>query len=271
MRHVVLENTTVDVSRLSFGTGSLHHRPSRKARAALLGAAFDLGITHFDTSPYYGFGLAETDLGKFLRAVRGATVATKVGIYPAGGATSSAFRVWMRKAAGKLLPTMSRPLVDWSLEAARRSLDESLRRLRVARVDLLLLHEPVHGLIQTDEFRGWLQREQAEGRVGFWGLAGDAASMEQWVSRSDSLANVLQVKDSLAECEADSLRRFGRRPQLTYGYLSSVPPEGRRNARGVIAAALRRNTGGSVIVSARDRKHLAELVVAADAARDSAV
>src|SRR5262245_50530975 len=71
MKRVQLPGTEIVMSRLSFGTSRLHHVPSGKHRQSLLAAAFDAGFTHFDTAPLYGFGLAESDLGGFLKARRG--------------------------------------------------------------------------------------------------------------------------------------------------------------------------------------------------------
>ena len=89
MRRVTLQGTDINVSRLSFGTASLHHLPTSRRRQDLLAAAFDHGFTHFDAAPYYGFGIAERELGQFLKARRGrVTITTKVGLYPPGGFTA---------------------------------------------------------------------------------------------------------------------------------------------------------------------------------------
>jgi len=55
----MLPGTGLSVSRLSFGTATLHHHPTTAKRQAFLAAALDHGFTHFDTSPYYGFGMSE--------------------------------------------------------------------------------------------------------------------------------------------------------------------------------------------------------------------
>ncbi|MBC8027722.1 MAG: aldo/keto reductase, partial [Steroidobacteraceae bacterium] len=81
MHTIPLPGTPVKLSRLAFGTASLHHLASTRRRADLLRTAFDHGITHFDTSPYYGDGIGERALAALGAA---GTVATKVGLYPRG-------------------------------------------------------------------------------------------------------------------------------------------------------------------------------------------
>jgi exodeoxyribonuclease-3 len=61
MKQVILPNSNLQVSRLSFGTASLHHLITSRARQQLLYSVLNSGISHFDTSPYYGFGLADHD------------------------------------------------------------------------------------------------------------------------------------------------------------------------------------------------------------------
>lgn len=265
MRRVTLPGTEISVSRLSFGTARLHHLPASRQRQDLLAAAFDHGFTHFDTAPYYGFGIAEQELGRFLKGRRGGvTITTKVGLYPPGSLHPSTVSVWTRKVAGKVLPALSRPVVDWSIAAAVKSLDRSLRRLGIERIDLLLLHEPVSGAVQSEVFLEWLREEQDSGRIRAWGLAGHTDCMDTWLSINHPLAMVLQVRDSLDRREADLVRSRGRDLQITYGYLSpfSTMPGGPR-ATEILKRALRRNTTGSILVSTRQLNRVGELAAVA--------
>jgi len=261
MRLLTLPGTEISVSRLSFGTARLHHLPTSRGRQDLLAAAFDHGFSHFDTAPYYGFGIAEQELGRFLKSRGGGiTITTKVGLYPPGGLHPSTVSVWTRKVAGKVLPALSRPVVNWSIAAAAKSLDRSLRRLGIERIDLLLLHEPVLDALQSEIILEWLKREQESGRIRAWGVAGQAHCMDAWLSIDHPLAKVLQVRDSLDRKEADLVRSRGRDLQITYGYLSSsatVP--GTPRAMETLEMALRRNTTGSILVSTRQLAHVREL------------
>jgi aryl-alcohol dehydrogenase-like predicted oxidoreductase len=261
MRGVTLQGTDINVSRLSFGTASLHHLATSRRRQDLLAAAFDHGFSHFDTAPYYGFGIAEKELGRFLRGRRGGiTITTKIGLYPPGGSRPSTFSVGIRKTVGKVLPVYSRPVVDWSIAAASKSLEKSLCRLRTDHIDLLLLHEPISGALPSDMFLEWLRDEQYRGRIRAWGLAGEADCMDSWLSIDHPLGMVLQVRDSLDRKEADFVRSRRRELQITYGYLSSSPRlSGVQKATEILERALWRNVHGSIIVSTRKISRLSEL------------
>jgi aryl-alcohol dehydrogenase-like predicted oxidoreductase len=190
-----LPGTEIVVSRLSFGTASLHHLPTPGRRQALLAEAAALGFSHFDASPYYGFGVAEHELGVFLRGRGDAlTVASKVGLYPPGGRKACALFAWSRKAAGRWIPALSRVVVDWSVTAAEKSLARSLRALGRDRVDVLFLHEPAPGLLDAEEFLFWLAQQRRAGKIRHWGLAGPLNLFSAWTNHS--LAEILQVRDS---------------------------------------------------------------------------
>jgi aryl-alcohol dehydrogenase-like predicted oxidoreductase len=252
MHRVSLPRTNLELSRLSFGTASLHHVATSRRRQDLLAAAFEQGFTHFDTAPSYGLGVAEQELGRFLKARRArATIATKVGLYAPDGSHPNTIAVWTRKTMGKVFPALSRPVVDWSIAAAKNSLELSLRRLSVDHIDLLLLHEPVGAAIDSDAFLEWLHLEQRKGRIRAWGLAGDVDRMRPWLP-AHPLGMVLQVRDSLDRRDADLLVSHGRDLQISYGYLSSrrALPEV-LNVTETLQGALQRNATGSIIVSTR--------------------
>jgi len=142
MQSLRVGNTEIRASRIAFGTASIHHVRRAADRHRLLLAAADIGISHFDTSPYYGFGIAERSLAVLANRCATTTIATKVGLYPPGGADSTAVAMLWRKLAGVVMPGLSRPLVDFHVACARESLSGSLRRMRRERCDVLFLHEP---------------------------------------------------------------------------------------------------------------------------------
>jgi aryl-alcohol dehydrogenase-like predicted oxidoreductase len=266
MRQTTVAGTDLRVSRISFGTASLHHVFSASARQTLLETAADLGVTHFDTAPLYGYGLAEVDLGKFLHSRRhGFTLTTKVGLYPWGGAARHASSVWARKGIGRAFRRVALPVVDWHLQKARASLHASLRRLGVDRVDLLLLHEPIHALINTDEFQLWLEDEVSRGLIRYWGIAGEPERIIPWLNGLHIFARVVQTRDSLAAREADFLLSVGRSLQFTYGYLSATRPNGQAiPAVAVLRSALERNSCGSIIISSTAVGRLSETLKCAE-------
>jgi len=108
-------------SGLAFGTASLI--PGAEATAAVT-AARDAGVRCFDTAPYYGLGQAELALGEALAGVDRSTVtlSTKV-----GRTVDPDAREWH---------------FDYSRDAVLRSLEASLARLRVDRVDTVYVHDP---------------------------------------------------------------------------------------------------------------------------------
>lgn len=104
--------------------GGLFADVAADAARATIDGAWDAGVRFFDTAPLYGSGLAEERLGEALTArPRDAyVVSTKVG----------------RVLVGEP-PT---PVFDFGADAVRRSLTESLRRLRLERADIVLVHDP---------------------------------------------------------------------------------------------------------------------------------
>ena len=256
MKLITLPGTSLAVSRFTFGTASLFNAGTPKERQDLLAAAYDHGFRHFDTAPYYGFGVAERELAPLLAAHPDATVTTKVGLYSPGGENQSDALIFARKAAGKFLPALSRPTADLSVARARQALEDSLKRLGRGHVDLYLLHEPDIAMLDTDEWRKWLETES---RVRAFGLAGPTGRLSPFVSRNDPLAQVLQAKDSIAQGEAEYILKHNRPLQLTYGYASAALAGGAPGAavEVILAEALKRNTTGSILVSTRKADRLA--------------
>ncbi|MFJ4254053.1 aldo/keto reductase [Microbacterium sp. NPDC090003] len=103
-------------------------------------AAWAGGIRYFDVAPHYGLGLAERRLGESLRALprEEFIVSTKVGrlLVPqdAAGRTDieNLFAV----------PADHRRVRDYSRDGVLRSIEDSLRRLGLDRIDLVLVHDP---------------------------------------------------------------------------------------------------------------------------------
>lgn len=255
MKQIVLPGTDLSVSRFSFGTGSLVRVLSQSERARLLAAAHEAGFTHFDTAPYYGYGLAERELGAFLASRPDVTITTKVGLYSPGGEESSTAAIVARKIAGRVFPALTKPVVDFAVARAKASLDASLRRLRRARVDVFLLHEAEISLIDTDEWLRWLEGERD--RVGHFGIALATQRLRPFLDAHHPLARIVQTQDSLDGREADVLAAHGRTMQFTYGYMSS---RAGADPCTVLAGALNRNRTGSVIVSTTKAERLQHYV-----------
>ncbi|MCH2137190.1 MAG: aldo/keto reductase [Phycisphaerales bacterium] len=270
MEPVTIDRTELRVSRLSFGTASIHHLHRSSSRQALLHGAFDAGLTHFDTSPYYAYGLAESELGRFTQSRRSeVTIATKVGLYPPGWTPLGNLGVMARKMAGKVIRRCAAPRVDWTIERARRSLGESLERLRTEYVDLLLLHEPAPSLLDADAFHEWLEWERQSGRLRYWGVAGESAEYRNWLEQDHPITQVTQTHDSMEQGEAAPVLECGRPLQFTYGYLASARARAASQATGdgfdaatTLAQVLARNSSGSILVSTRRVERIQSLAEA---------
>jgi len=159
----MLESTCGEVrtSVLGFGCGSVLGRVGRGASLRAMNAAWDAGITLFDTARSYGFGEAEAVLGEFLRGKREqAIVATKFGIAPQSLSALKRAAIPMVRATlqapgvrNLLHRRGSHPAVfgQFSPAGLRASLDESLCQLGTDRVDVLFLHEATaSSMLQQD-------------------------------------------------------------------------------------------------------------------------
>jgi D-threo-aldose 1-dehydrogenase len=131
----------ISFTELGFGTaglGNLYRAVSEDDSDAALQAAWDGGIRYFDTAPLYGFGLSETRLNRFLRGKDrdSYVLSTKIGrlLKPATPETSDAI--------GKFFDVPSRKEhFDYSYDGVMWSVEFSLERLGLDRIDILLAHD----------------------------------------------------------------------------------------------------------------------------------
>jgi D-threo-aldose 1-dehydrogenase len=150
-----LGRSTVQVSALSLGTaplGNLYTEVSDDASTATVQAALRLGLRYIDVAPFYGHGIAERRLGAALAGVPRdeVVISTKVG------------RLLRPDAGGAL-----QPVFDFTADGVKRSVEESLHRLGLDRIDILYIHDPDDHLDQAiDEAYPALHQLRAEGVVG---------------------------------------------------------------------------------------------------------
>jgi D-threo-aldose 1-dehydrogenase len=104
----------------------------------ILQAAWDEGVRYFDTSPWYGLGLSERRFGIFFddKPRDAFTLSTKVGRVLVPDAKVSGTKVgnWAQ------VPPM-RHDYDYSAAGVRRSIEQSLQRLGMARLDIVFVHD----------------------------------------------------------------------------------------------------------------------------------
>ena len=136
-----LGNGGLSFTELGFGSapiGNLFTAISDEAAEAVLEAAWAGGVRYFDTAPLYGLGLSETRLNRLLRGKpRDAYVlSTK------GGRLLKAVPPDQRDGVGKWVEVPSRREVyDYGYDATMRSLEFSLERLGLDRIDILFVHD----------------------------------------------------------------------------------------------------------------------------------
>ncbi|WP_319437297.1 aldo/keto reductase family protein [Mycobacterium sp. RTGN5] len=226
----------MSVSAVGFGCGGLMQSPSRKERMAVLGSAVDHGMTHFDTARMYGLGMAEAELGAFVRTVdRGSvTIATKFGIEVGGMAQRLArfqapARALLRKAPAlrsavkrRNEPAATARLYDATIAA--RSLDQSLTALGVDYIDILFVHGPQPSdTVEFDALRQFFETSRQQGKIRAWGVSQDEG-LDVDFAKPFGPEGVDQLR-------SDVLHPSPRSADLTFGVLN--------RPYGILATALR--------------------------------
>jgi D-threo-aldose 1-dehydrogenase len=134
-----LGDSEAKVTTLGFGgasLGNLYREISDDDARATLSAAWDAGMRYFDTAPFYGYGLSERRLGEFLRSHPSDqwVLSTKVGrLMQAANA--------VEKADEFVRPLPFTPVFDYSYAGVMRSFEDSVRRLGMEKIDVLLMHD----------------------------------------------------------------------------------------------------------------------------------
>ena len=163
--------------------GGLYAPVSDADAAATLAAAWQAGIRAFDTAPHYGVGLSERRIGDFLadRPRPEFIVSTKVGrrLVPASSPVDGVDGFYDT-------PALSR-VRDYTADGVRRCLEDSLRRLRLDRVDIALIHDPDDFMTQAlDSAYPALAELRAAGVIGAIGVGMNYTAPLAWfVSRAD--------------------------------------------------------------------------------------
>lgn len=151
----------IEVSEVGFGnwtvTTGWWGEYTRREAVDLHRAAFDAGVTFFDTSNAYAEGYAEEVLGEAVRGIRDRVViSTKFG--------------YDLDATDSRRGQQERPHRT-DLASVRRDLDDSLRRLGVDTIDLYQLHNPRIAHVDDDDLFAFLEDRRAAGAIRAYGVS----------------------------------------------------------------------------------------------------
>ncbi len=137
----MIGRTGASVTQVGLGCaplGDLFDELSETQAQATLQAAWDAGVRYFDTAPFYGYGKSEHRLGTFLRQQPRSdfVISTKV------GRVLRAARNWQSfDKAGWVGGLPFEFDVDFTYDGIMRSVEDSLQRLSLPSVDLLVIHD----------------------------------------------------------------------------------------------------------------------------------
>jgi D-threo-aldose 1-dehydrogenase len=245
---VGIGRTNVTVTRFGFGCvplGGLYKDVSEDEASATVRRALDLGINYFDAAPIYGFGKAETRLGRELaRCSRNSfVVATKIGytlIPDSGRGDEKVFHRFDN------VPPL-RPIFDYSYDGIMKTFEGSLQRLNLSYVDILNIHDPDDHWQEAIEIAyPALHKLRSEGVVRAIGVGMNQAEMLARFAREGdfdcllvagryTLIDHAALRDLLPLCEKKGISVIiggpfnsgilatGARPGATYNYVDASP------------------------------------------------
>jgi len=169
---------------LGFGAaplGNMFRNIPEDEAEATVEAAWEQGTRYFDTAPFYGAGLAEIRLGKVLRNHKrdDYVLSTKVGRLILDEVETEG-RDFGEKSGIFEHGRPNRVINDYSADATRQSIDDSLERMGVDRIDFIWVHDLAQDFYgdewlemfesaRTGAFRV-LDQLRDEGVIRGWGL-----------------------------------------------------------------------------------------------------
>ena len=168
----------VALSEFSLGgaqLGNMYREVSDADARNTVDAAWELGVRYFDTAPHYGLGLSERRLGAALasRPRDSYVLSSKV-----GRLLEPASVVEGLDDQGFVVPATHRRVWNFSRQGIRRSLEESLERLGLDRLDIVYLHDPDdHWTDVLDTGYAALEELRTDGIVGAIGAGMNQSAM----------------------------------------------------------------------------------------------
>jgi len=209
MQSIPIGRSHLRSSRLVYGCMRLAGNGTRDDVAngkRAIHAALDAGYTQFDHADIYGGGRCEALFGELLRESPGIreriVITTKCGIRRAGD------------------PSPDAPArYDFSAQHLYRSVDGSLQRLGIERIDLLLLHRPDY-LLRADEVATVFQSLRAAGKVAHFGVSNFSPRQVDLLGSATTeplLVNQVEINlhniHALTDGTLDQCQQLGMTPQ----------------------------------------------------------
>ncbi|TKV27343.1 aldo/keto reductase [Arthrobacter sp. NamB2] len=191
------------LTELGLGTaqfGNLYRETTDAEAEGAFEAAWQAGIRSFDTAPHYGLGLSERRLGALLRTKDrdDFVLSTKAGrlLVPNPGGEGQ-----RDTDSGYDVPATLRRQWDFSADGIKRSIDESLERLGLDRIDIVYLHDPDdHGGPAMEEALPALLRLREAGVITAIGAGMNQSAMPaEFIRRYDIDVVMLAGRYTLLE------------------------------------------------------------------------
>jgi D-threo-aldose 1-dehydrogenase len=194
-----------ETTRLGYGCSSIMGALGHSQSLRLLEAAYDAGIRHFDVAPMYGYGEAESCLGEFRTGHNDITITTKYGIAPPkrGGMLRAARRVVgpmlqrvpaLKRRVARAANAVAAPAEKspFTTDAARASLENSLRALRTSFIDVWLLHEAEASDLTDESLLNFLHEAVAQKKIGSFGVGSESAKLPALLRERRTYCQVMQ-------------------------------------------------------------------------------
>ncbi|SMH28607.1 D-threo-aldose 1-dehydrogenase [Rathayibacter oskolensis] len=223
--HSTIVGHGVPVTALGLGAaqfGNLYRPTSDEDVAGAFEASWDAGVRYFDTAPHYGLGLSERRLGALLRGRHRDeyTISTKVGRLlepnpdPRGAERDDT--------EGFAVPASTVRRWDFSADGVKRSLEASLERLGLDRIDIVYVHDPDDfGDQVIAEALPALARLRDEGVIGAIGTGMNQSALPARF---------------VAEADIDLVMLAGRYSLLEQGALDDLMPLAEERGVGIVIA-----------------------------------
>ena len=230
---VKLPKSGMRTTRVGFGCSNLLGDKTRKDGLALLQAAYEAGVRHFDVARVYNFGDAEAIVGEFVRGKRDqVTITTKFGKAPRAGVARMRGPVqavrrlmrgspWVRRLIRRNVSALTQTS-QFVPALARGSLEASLRALKTDYVDLFLLHEGVETDC-TDDMLSFLHQVRREGKVNAFGCGSAYQAVEGIAQNRPDFLQVAQFESNLQKRNREAFQAILPRENeliITHGALA---------------------------------------------------